>query len=80
MEVLDYTMLSKGAAVTGSKSQTENPDQFTYVLADENLSNIHVYCSEENEKWINCRDNGTALSADPSVIAKLLKKYNTPSA
>jgi hypothetical protein len=80
MEVLDYTLMSKGAAVTDNVSKTEDPSSFTYVIADESLNNLHVYCGEGNEAWINCRDNGTVRNADASVIARLLKKKNTHSA
>jgi DNA topoisomerase-1 len=79
MQVSDYTLLSKGAAVNGPVKK-ENPDQFTYILADEKRNILHVYSSEENEKWINSRDTGTSLNADPSTIAKLLKRSKKRSA
>ena len=74
MEVLNYTLMSKGAAANGPVNYTENPDQFTYMVTDENRSNFHVYCSDAKDQWINSRDNGIALNADPELIKRLMKK------
>ena len=80
MQVLNYTLMSKGAAVNGPVNYTENPDQVTFMVTDENMTNLHVYCCEGNDNWINSRDNGQALNADASMIQKLLNKNKRASA
>lgn len=78
MQVLDYNLQNKGAAVTGSKNEVNQPQLFAYFF-DENTNNLHVCCEQDEDKWVNQRDNGTALNVDAAVIARLTN-CNTPRA
>ncbi len=74
MKVLDYILMSKGAAVNDTVVRTEDHDSFTYIIADENCNNLHVYSDECGDTWINCRDNRSTLNADPKLVARLMNK------
>ncbi|MDB5191280.1 MAG: hypothetical protein JWQ96_843 [Segetibacter sp.] len=66
MEVFDYRVENKGAAV-GPKTQG-GEHAFTYLVADDKA--FHCYC-DEHENWINHRDNGKSIQVDQDVINKL---------
>jgi hypothetical protein len=78
MQVLDYNLQNKGAAVTGSKNEVNHPELFTYFF-DECSNNLHVCCEQDDDNWVNQRDNGKALNVDATVIARLTN-YNKPRA
>ena len=75
MEVFDYRVESKGAAVGPANQGGEH--LFTYLMADESGKNFHCYC-DEDENWINHRDNGKSSQVDQEIINKLKQanKYN----
>jgi hypothetical protein len=78
MQVLDYNLQNKGAAVNGSKNELNHPELFAYFF-DENCNNLHVCCEQENDSWVNQRDNGTALNVDAAIVARFTS-YNKPRA
>jgi len=79
MQVLDYNLQNKGAAITGSNDEVTQPQLFTYFF-DENSNNLHVCCEQDDkDNWLNQRDNGTALNVDASIVARFTN-FNKPRA
>jgi len=69
MVVSNFNMVkgaAKGAGNAGSETH-----EFTYVVADEGQTNFHAFFDEQ-ETWINHRDNGTSLNCDKEMVNKLL--------
>jgi hypothetical protein len=78
MQVIDYNLQNKGAAVNGSKNEVNDPHLFTYFF-DQNCNNLHICVDQEDDKWVTQRDNGKALNMDAAIIARLTN-YNKPRA
>ena len=73
MTVSDFSMLSKGAATANAGSPLNQQHNFTYVVADEDRTNFHAFFDDQ-ETWINHRDNGSSLNVDSDIVNKLLGK------
>lgn len=72
MTVSNFHMLSKGAGSFNGIGD-DKPHDFTYVVADEERANFHAFFDEQ-ETWINHRDNREALNVDADIVNKLLNK------
>jgi len=79
MQVFDYKLQNKGAAVNGSSNEEDNTHLFTYIFADTKSKNLHVCCDQDNDEWITQRDNGETKSVDASIIAKF-RSFSKPRA
>ena len=73
MTVSNFNMVSKGASNIPANAAGNKPHDFTYVVADDQQESFHAFFDEQ-ETWINHRDNGQALNVDAEIVSKLLGK------
>ncbi len=74
MKVSNYKLQNKGAAIIAPSIPDNNSDLFTYIFADEDNKNLHVF-SDQNDQWIRQRDNGKTFNADATIIKKFTKSH-----
>jgi len=80
MQVFDYNLQNKGAAVNGSANDANSSHLLMTYFFDEASNNLHVCCDQDEDNWITQRDNGKALNVDATIIAKLTTFSGKPRA
>lgn len=73
MIVSNFNMMSKGAGVSNPENSDAVSHTFTYIMADEEQMNFHMF-GGGHEAWINHRDDGQSLNCDAALAEKLMRK------
>jgi len=71
MTVSNFNLTNKGAAITSGTDAENGTSSFTYLMADAENMNFHMFIGE-SEAWINHRDDGQAKNVDPRMVERLV--------